>query len=362
MFQSRLCGVTIVVLSLVFLTNFTQAAPPPPGAEYRFKVPGHGDLVMTIPAGWRKEVKSGLRKTMPPTLTITAPHEVVQLLITPLWSTKGDASFNSPEKIHEVAKAAGEQMLSGSKETSLALQDLKGDNAEGLYYTFTDKSPAPGSYECMTSAYVGVGDLLAAATILHHEKDSPAWQQALGLLKGLSEPNAPPPDEKANAPAASAGKSAPKPGDGLLAKSPDGTWEIVIPGNFKKIAEDANASNTSSRLMAADVESGMTLSVYIEPAAQPGDATVARTFYQKRLEQSPMIRRDVRLRTAGQLAIVLYMVPDVKQENMNVYAVRNGQWIDIHLSKVNFTPDDQQAFETFLGGLKIEPAGKPKPR
>ena len=54
-------------------------------------------------------------------------------------------------------------------------------------YTLTDKPPAPGSYEYVTSGSFLVGDLLLPITILHHQKDPPerrAWIWMVDPLLG----------------------------------------------------------------------------------------------------------------------------------------------------------------------------------
>lgn len=106
----------------------------------------------------------------------------VQISILP--AKAGGETANSPENLKKKAEEIGERALASSKEKTLSLQELKGAEATGYFYTVADKDPAPGSFEYMTGGIEGVGDLFLIVTILHHTKDAPERQAALDMLKG----------------------------------------------------------------------------------------------------------------------------------------------------------------------------------
>ena len=132
----------------------------------------------------RKRCGSRAPPRMPPTILIsskaTKGRASCEVLITP--TTGRDPKFNSPEALKRLAETRGKPMLSTSK--ALNVQQFKGDSANGSYFTLTDKAPGPGEFENMTACFVGVGDLLLATTILHHQKDAPELKLAVDMLKG----------------------------------------------------------------------------------------------------------------------------------------------------------------------------------
>ena len=48
----------------------------------------------------------------------------------------------------------------------------------------------------------------------------------------------------------------------------------------------------------------------------------------------------------------------VEQMHFSGHLVRDGYWVDLHLSMMPYTPKDRQAFLDFVDAIRIEP----KPR
>jgi hypothetical protein len=46
---------------------------------------------------------------------------------------------------------------------------------------------------------------------------------------------------------------------------------------------------------------------------------------------------------------------DLKQQHMNAHIVRDGVWIDVHLSKVRFQEGDRELFVNFVRSIRIRP-------
>ncbi|MDB5298421.1 MAG: hypothetical protein JWO87_84, partial [Phycisphaerales bacterium] len=95
------------------------------------------------------------------------------------------------------------------------------------------------------------------------------------------------------------------------------------------------------------------------------DSSTVREVYWGRGKQSPMKKENIKLGKAGDYATVEYIVPSVEgvplnQKNVNVYIAHAGVWIDVHLSKVQYTEKDQALFDEIVKGLKIEKAAAGK--
>jgi len=140
-------------------------------------------LELPVPKAWRSEapLPSG---NLPPTIALRpAEGDAFVVRITPLLDAGGVADFNSDAKIKAAAEIVKGAIAPTAVESGLVLTQLKGPAAHGYYFTATDKAPRPGEYLCMTSAVVGVGNLLLNVTILHQSKDAEEVEQAIEMLK-----------------------------------------------------------------------------------------------------------------------------------------------------------------------------------
>ena len=45
----------------------------------------------------------------------------------------------------------------------------------------------------------------------------------------------------------------------------------------------------------------------------------------------------------------------IKQQNMYAEFVRNGYWVDLHISKVLYQPEDHALFERLVKSIRFEP-------
>jgi len=51
-------------------------------------------------------------------------------------------------------------------------------------------------------------------------------------------------------------------------------------------------------------------------------------------------------------------VPELSQQNANLYLVHEGIWIDVHLSKVDYTDEDRATFDEVLKSARFEQRAK----
>jgi hypothetical protein len=354
----------IIALAMSCLTaqtlNAADAAPRPipksaanttaKTVARSFRIPNHGDLVLNVPESWSYSVRTP-KLGLPPTIEfLPGPPKQFSALITVMPPAENaPADFNSPAKLRELADARVKSMLPSAKETAINLQDLEGEHATGHFFTVTDKRPEPGSFEYATPAVVGVGDLLLSVTILHHQKEAPQRALALELLKSASQ------SPKAEAQ------------DVLriwspVAKAP----ALLLPGKgLAVLSERYDRARNSHEVMVVGEESGLVVSVFMEPAQKPGDSAIVRDVYWGRAQRSPLKKQDVKLDTLGELATVTYLVPDVggqplNQKHLNLYAAPNGMWVDIHASKTGFEAKDQALFDDLAGQAKFEQAANGK--
>jgi hypothetical protein len=176
-------AVTIGMVFSLVCNSIAQSATTS-DASQAVPIPDHGDLVVPTPQGWTRKLQGPPKA---PTIKFTErSDQQFDLLITVIPLPASRKNVNSPENLKAMAQAQGSMALKTAKETELKLEQLKGKDAVGYFYTLTDSNPDPGSFEHMTQGLVGVGDLLLTFTFLHHQKELPQRQTALDLIAGIS--------------------------------------------------------------------------------------------------------------------------------------------------------------------------------
>ena len=138
-------------------------------------------------------------------------------------------------------------------------------------------------------------------------------------------------------------------------------YRLELPGKFWALEIDLSGfavrkmpgDSDQASLEGSNMATGLNISVFIEKAAKDGDAKIARDFYWKRLQSSPLKGEDVKFSERNDAAIVEYTVKMVNWKNVNMYLSYDGYWIDIHLSKISFRASDEKSFEAILNSARI---------
>ncbi len=149
----------------------------------KYPITGHGVLELNVPASW-KAVAHKPQENMPPTIIFSpSKGNDFQVTVMVLWGTKEDPGFNRSENVRTYLEKDGQKLLPRTVETKIVMQEIKGVNHTGYYFSVTDKNLEPGEYRYMTRVGIGVGDLLLQVTILHRVKESGAVKEALSILR-----------------------------------------------------------------------------------------------------------------------------------------------------------------------------------
>ncbi len=149
----------------------------------KYPIPDHGVLELNVPASWKTKIHKP-QENMPPTMIfIPATGNDFQVTMIVLWGKKEEPDFNRSETVKTFLEKEGQKLLPRIVETKIALQEIKGVNHTGHYFSVTDKNPEPGEYRYMTRVAIGVGNLLLDTTIIHRVKGSGAVNEALSMLR-----------------------------------------------------------------------------------------------------------------------------------------------------------------------------------
>ncbi len=176
----KLVSVTLLVTLLIASTILVAAEQK---KIRKYPIPEHGTLELNVPTLWKGEVHKPQEKMVPTIIFDPAKGNEFQVMISVLWSGTGDQDFNGQGKVRTFVEKDGQKLLLNATETNIVLQEIKGVNNTGYYYSITDKAPNSGEYRYMTRGAIGVGNLLLNFTILHRVKDSQAVRDALSVLR-----------------------------------------------------------------------------------------------------------------------------------------------------------------------------------
>lgn len=383
-------AIVVVVLLMLFNALIVQAdqgppatgraTSPAPTTSKSYSIENHGELRLTIPAGWTVQ-EDPATPGIPRTLRLTDANAKFEMLISILPPPAGMPDFNSKTKLRAIAEAQGKHLLATAKETNVALEEIKNAPGGGFIYAFSDKSPAPGSYEFISGGVVGVGELILSTTMLMHERNPSQRAAAIDVLaKAMQVKSDPiavaPPSSPATAPntadaigsigqtptapppappPTTAPTSQPARATRLAISLPDRAWQLALDQRGLQVLEDEMSPDRKARhLSAVDSETGVNVSIFLEPAATIGDAKVARSFFFERLRRSPMQIRDDRFTDMGDIARVDYMLPDANQRHANLYLSKEGIWIDVHISVEDAKNEKQSLIDEIARSVRIE--------
>jgi len=214
----------------------------------------------------------------------------------------------------------------------------------------TDRNPDPGDFKYMTSVTLGLNEVLLTATVLDNDPAKPERARALEMLKAAT--------LVGGAVAGGATTQSTQPATTQAAllhfTAPSGKWQVVMDKQSFESVDEQPHDGAKAKEFSAEGKDGWMLSVFFEPAAKPGDAKIARAFYLDRMKKSPVHMDKLKLSGDGNVAKMEYMVSDIQQKHANLYLVHDGVWVDVHISKMDFTSADQAALDALCRSVRIE--------
>ena len=141
---------------------------------------------------------------------------------------------------------------------------------------------------------------------------------------------------------------------------PDLQWalELNLPGFDIKQKEVASRGN-AARFHAENQKTGVIVSAFLEKAPRNGTSIDCRDFYWARAQKSPFKKDEIKQYEMKNMALIEYIVREYQgmrfnQKNINAYLAEDNYWIDIHLSKGNYQPEDDKLFESILETISID--------
>jgi hypothetical protein len=156
------------------------------GEKKVFALPDNSKLELTIPAGWKDEVKT-TQGQKASTVALT-PREGApfQVHLTPVARQKQGASADTAIKMRLSVQQGADKVKPSAMEHYLPVEQLTGAPGPGYYFSATDREPKPGEFKYLTQGMLLVGDVVVAFSILTNDAQEKVRDQALAMLKSAS--------------------------------------------------------------------------------------------------------------------------------------------------------------------------------
>ncbi len=154
---------------------------------------------------------------------------------------------------------------------------------------------------------------------------------------------------------------------------PGKTWAVIINSPGFTVEENVMKLGGRQYLLANNKKTGMMLAINMQQEARTVVADTCSVYLRRRIQGMDNQRlKDVRYSTAGSMstgsmAVVEYLAPVAKgspadQKNLIACAAKEDVYVDIHLSKSQYTAADRQLFASIVEGIRIAdlPPAPPK--
>ncbi|MFN2578922.1 MAG: hypothetical protein ABR607_14675 [Pyrinomonadaceae bacterium] len=146
--------------------------------------------------------------------------------------------------------------------------------------------------------------------------------------------------------------------------APAAPWVLSFPAANFKMAERKIRPDGAAYFYLTDENSGLNVSMYIEPVKDCNSSKACRDMIWKAGNPNWVNPQNVVQGEIRDVSYVEFMVPEfqrqpVRQENMYAEFVVDRFWVDLHISKVLFTPADHSLFEEFVKSIKFESKKRP---
>lgn len=151
---------------------------------------------------------------------------------------------------------------------------------------------------------------------------------------------------------------------------PNAAWVMLVPGRaFEMKQQKVKPDGTAAYFMMSDPETHVNLSFFIEPIQKCSTAVACRDWAWKAEQTRLSGIEGVKESEIGDAAVVEYLQPflakiRIDQKNMHAYWVKDGYWIDAHISMVAFKESDRDRFVELVRAIEFAPKGgvAPEPR
>lgn len=142
---------------------------------------------------------------------------------------------------------------------------------------------------------------------------------------------------------------------------PGAPWTLTLPkGGFAVERRQLKPDGRSGYFLLSDEKNMLTVSFFIEPVKDCENAGACRDMVWKLGNPSWENPQKVVQSEIGEASCFEFFMPSfrgvpVKQQNLYAEFVKDGFWVDMHLSKVSYEPREHELFERVVKSVRFEP-------
>jgi hypothetical protein len=142
---------------------------------------------------------------------------------------------------------------------------------------------------------------------------------------------------------------------------PAAPWTLTLPkGDLIVERQQFKPDGQSGYFSMNDEKNKLTISFFIEPVKDCRDSRSCRDMVWKLGNPSWENPRSVVQSEIGDVSYFEFFMSSfrglpVKQQNMYAEFVKDGFWVDMHISKVLYKPEEHELFERVIKSIKFEP-------
>jgi hypothetical protein len=145
---------------------------------------------------------------------------------------------------------------------------------------------------------------------------------------------------------------------------PAAPWTLTLPaGDFTVAEREVKPDGSSGYFYLTGEKSRINISLFIEPVSECKDSKACRDLVLK--GGNPLWENPQNIVSAeiGDVSYFEFFMPKFRNMNFqqqNLYAefVMDGFWVDFHISKVLYKPEEHVLFEQLVKAVKFEPKEK----
>ncbi len=146
---------------------------------------------------------------------------------------------------------------------------------------------------------------------------------------------------------------------------PAAAWTLTLPkGGLVIQQRQVKPDGRSAYYWLTDEKSKLNISFFIEPVKDCQDSKACRDMVWKLGNPSWENPQKIVQAEIGDVSYFEFFMPSfrgtpVKQQNMYAEFVKDGFWVDMHISKVLYKPEEHELFESVIKSVKFEAKNPP---
>lgn len=148
---------------------------------------------------------------------------------------------------------------------------------------------------------------------------------------------------------------------------PAAPWTLTLPAeNFVLAQKEIKPNGQYGYFHLIDEKRNLNVSFFIEPVDKCSDSKSCRDMVWKLGNPTWEKPQNIIQSAIGDVSFFEFLLPSfqgqpLQQQNMYAEFVVDGFWVDLHISKVLYKPEEHELFEQTIKSVKFEPKKNAKP-